>query len=389
MRTPRNSSIPALVGRFAFCYLACVAVLGAAAGDAFAEEELRIALSEGESSVKLGGEDLAIFDARDGRLRVRFDGDVTVTLAWKGRELEARGRAAKALAGANSVFVEAKDAVRVNAGVYFGRIEVRQDPKRRGRLLVVNRLPLETYLLGIVGSEMSPSWPIEALKAQAVAARTYAMQRRAMMRAAGRPYDLASTVISQVYKGAERIRPSVVEAVKRTRGEVMSFKHDLAEALFHSTCGGRTVSSRQAFGGRVSYLTPVDCTWCKRSSRYRWKVSFSLGEVSKRLAAKKKARGAVREVRRGERDARVEIRDAKGRRRLDPRTLRKALGFSKLFSERFTAQTRQGRVHFAGRGFGHGVGLCQWGAHGQAGSGRNHLEILTHYYPGIEIKRLY
>lgn len=372
--------------------LACIvaAVLASAwAGSASAEEELRIALSSGASRVKVGGEGLAVFDGEDGRALARFDEDVTLEILPSGPRLTARGVDGVDLSKSRRVFVEADEAVRVDAGVYFGRVEVTFDPRRPGRLLVINRLPLETYLLGIVGSEMSPSWPIEALKAQAVAARTYAMQRRAMMRAAARPYDLASTVISQVYKGAERIRPSVVEAVQQTRGEVMSYRYDLVEALFHSTCGGRTVSARQAFGGEVPYLRPVECPWCTRSPRHRWKISFSLGELSRRLRAAGLAKGAVREVSRDLGQPKVRVKDARGTRRVDPRDLRRALGFSKLFSERFSAETRSGRAHFSGLGFGHGVGLCQWGAHGQADAGRSYRQILSTYYPSVRIKRLY
>jgi len=375
--------------RVVVCSLACAIFVSSAPRTARAEEELRIALTSGVASVKVGGKGLSLFDGERGRRLASFAGDASLVIASAGGKLEAKGGGAVNLAGARRVFVEAEEAVRVDSGVYFGRVEIGPDPRRSGRLLVVNRLPLETYLLGIVGSEMSPAWPLEALKAQAVAARTYAMQRRAMMRAAARPYDLASTVISQVYKGAERIRPSVVEAVKQTRGEVMSYRHDLVEALFHSTCGGRTVSAADAFGGEVDYLEPVSCEWCRASGRYRWKISFSLAEISKRLRGAGLAKGAVRDVSRGGGDAKVRLRDGGGRRSIEPRALRKALGFGKLFSERFTVSTQGGRAHFEGRGFGHGVGLCQWGAHGQASSGRSYRQILAHYYPRTRLKRLY
>ncbi len=319
----------------------------------------------------------------------RYAANTNVTFGVSGGRLTARGPKGLQLKGARSVLVEATDAVGVESGIYFGRIEIRADPKHRGRLIAINRLPLETYLLGIVGSEMSPRWPLEALKAQAVAARTYAMQRRAMMRAAGRPYDLASSVISQVYKGAERIRPSVIEAVKQTRGEVISYRHDLIEALFHSTCGGRTVAAKEAFGGQVAYLVPQTCKWCTDSNRYRWKLALPLAEVSKRLSAAGLTRGTVRSLQRTKGAARVQVRDARGTRGLKPRSVRKALGFSKLYSERFSVQTRSSKVRFEGMGFGHGVGMCQWGAHGQAAAGRTYRDILSHYYPTTRIRRLY
>lgn len=357
-------------------------------GQAQAEEELRISLNSGLRKVKVGGRRLSIFAGDTGNVLARFVADTTLEIGYEGGHLAVEGRPVN-LKGAKRVFVEAQDSIRVQAGVYFGRLEIVVDPKRRGRIQVINRLPLETYLLGIVGSEMSPRWPIEALKTQAVAARTYAMQRRAMMRAAGRPYDLASTVISQVYKGAERIRPSVIKAVKSTRGEVISYRHDLIEALFHSTCGGKTVSAKQAFGGDVPYLVPQTCNWCRRSSRYRWNVSRSTGDLSKRLQKAGLTKGTIRSVERKLGAAKVTIRDARGTRKYKPRAVRKALGFSKLYSERFSATTRGSKVTFKGLGFGHGVGMCQWGAHGQASEGRGYREILAHYYPGTAIRRLY
>ena len=242
---------------------------------------------------------------------------------------------------------------------------------------------------GSAGSEMNASWPLDALKAQAVAARTYAMQRRLTMRAANRPHDLASTVLSQVYKGAERLSPSVIRAVKETRGEVMSFRYDLVEALFHSTCGGKTVSAKAAFGNDVAYLKQRSCRWCSASNKHRWKVSYSLREVSKKLRKAKLTKGDVQSFERGRKASRVSLRETTGRRALSPRRVRKAMGYSVLYSDRFTAKTQGGKVHLSGRGFGHGVGMCQWGARGMAIEGKSYRDILTHYYAGADIKRIY
>lgn len=370
------------------CSLTCLCVGLVVPKAARGEEELRIALVDRRPSITVGGVALAVFAGDSGDVLARFEADTDLKFSMKAGRLSVDSPKVN-LKGAKRVLIEAQDAVRVEKGVYFGRIEITADPGQATRLIAINRLPLETYLLGIVGSEMSPAWPLEALKAQAVAARTYAMQRRAMMRAAGRPYDLASSVISQVYKGAERIRPPVIEAVKQTRGEVMSYRHDLIEALFHSTCGGQTVSAEEAFGGQVAYLTPQPCAWCKASDRYRWNISFSLAEVAKRMKSAGLAKGNLTTVERVLGAKTVSIRDARGRHSVEPRALRKALGFSTLFSERFSAHTRGNKVQFEGLGFGHGVGMCQWGAHGQASEGRTYRDILMHYYPSTRIKRLY
>lgn len=369
-----------------------VALLGGAK-PVSAEEEVRIALSSDEKSVRVGGVALTIYDADVGDALVQFSGDAEAVLQVESGNVRVRARLGRekrmrSVGRVRRVLVEAQDAVRVDRGVYFGRIEVAVQKGGR-RLMVLNRLRLEVYLLGIVGSEMNPEWPLQALKAQAVAARTYAMQRRAMMRAANRPYDLASTVISQVYKGAERIRPSVIEAVRATRGEVLSHRHDLVEALFHSTCGGRTVSAKNAFTSKVDYLVSRPCEWCRASHRYRWKLSFRLSEVGQKLSRFKLISGKILEFRRRPTDAKVKVRDPKGWRALRPRDVRRAIGFGVLYSERFTAKTVNGRVEIRGRGFGHGVGMCQWGARGLALEGKSHVEILEHYYPGTRLLRLY
>lgn len=355
---------------------------------AHAEEELRIALLSGQSKVDTGGQDLTIYDGDVGDALATWQGDASATIvAKKGRlTIVEKG---KTLGSATRLLVEAKAGVRVGRGIYLGRVELSLE-KGGQRFLAINRLPLETYLLGIVGSEMSPEWPIEALKAQAVAARTYAMQRHMMMRAANKPYDLESSVLSQVYKGAERIRPSVIQAVKETRGEVMAYEYGLVEALFHSTCGGKTRSAKDAFGRAIPYLVERECDWCRDSNRRRWSLSFSLAEVSRELEKARLSKGKVERFTRSDGDRFVAMKPKKGsKRELTPRSVREAIGYSALYSERFTAETKGNKVHFHGSGFGHGVGMCQWGARGMALAGKDHAEILEYYYAGASLKRLY
>ncbi len=359
------------------------------ASEASAEEEVRIAIAAGVKRMSIAGRDLAVYDADVGDRLASGSGAISVTVRGVKGGVTASGRKLKLDDGkfrARQLIFEAQGGVRVQGRLYLGRVAV---GRAKGRLLAINRLPLETYLLGIVGSEMSPAWPPEALKAQAVAARTYAMQRRVMMRAADRPYDLESSVLSQVYTGAERIRPSVEQAVASTHGEVMAHRHRLVEALYHSTCGGETVPAEEAFGRRVSYLRPRKCRWCKTSTRYRWSVSFPIAQVSAKLASAKLVAGAVSDVSRKVGHEKVSVKVGGKAVHVSPRALRKALGFGKLYSARFTAKTSGGKVRFKGRGFGHGVGMCQWGARGLALEGRNYREILGHYYKGSSIARLY
>lgn len=357
-----------------------------------AEHEVRIAIVQGPAQVKLTGERLAAFDGVLGERLAWSRGAAEVTVSVDGKGVRGSGSGLSLDAGkrlqAERLVFEAPDGVRVEGRLYLGRISVRPSPAGRG-VLVINRLPLETYLLGIVGSEMSPAWPNEALKAQAVAARTYAMQRRMRMRSANKPYDLESTVLSQVYKGADRIRPSVVRAVSETRGEVLAFKHRLVEAVFHSTCGGHTLSAADAFGNGVAYLQRRDCDWCRPSERFRWKKSFPVKAVEAKLSKAGLIRGRLSSL-----ESRAEggpvIAKAGGRTvQLEPKAVRKAIGYFDLSSARFAARTDGASIRFEGRGFGHGAGMCQWGARGQSLEGRGYDDILAHYYSGARLHRLY
>ncbi len=356
------------------------------AEQAMAEEDVRIAIASGARRVEIGGRALAFFDADVGDELVRLRGETVVTVLEKKGALELRARGKKPL-GARRVLVEGKDGIRVGDGFYFGRVQIEGD--RKSRLRIVNRLPLEVYLLGIVGSEMHAAWPLEALKAQAVAARTYAMHRRTMMRARNSPFDLSSTVLSQVYKGAEDIAPSVVRAVKETRGELMGYHHDVVEALYHSTCGGQTVSARRGFGKAVPYLIPRICHWCRASTKYRWRLSLPLWEVSRALKKAGLSQGKLQGLHRPALSSGLRLTERGRKKELSPNALRKAVGYGRVFSDRFTAFTRGAKVHMQGRGFGHGVGMCQWGARGMALGGKTYRQILRHYYPGVRIQRIY
>ncbi|MFO0728858.1 MAG: SpoIID/LytB domain-containing protein [Myxococcota bacterium] len=359
---------------------------------AAAEEEVRILLASGKAVVRIEAPGLAIYDGKTGDRVATATGKGRAELVPAGGGVGLKGPEVRAEAEGpfDRLFVESEHGVRVEGRLYLGRITVEREAKK-GSLIVINRLPLETYLLGIVGSEMSPEWPLEALKAQAVAARTYALERHMMMQAADRPYDLEATVLSQVYQGAERIRPSVVTAVVSTRGEVLSYRHQLAQALFHSTCGGKTVSAERAFGNRVPYLVPEPCPWCRDSTRYRWSMSLVLDKLEKQLqkAGLLSGKGKLSALERGTTEGSLLATVGKKTVELSAKQVRAALGYMVMMSDRFTATTTEGRVEIEGVGFGHGVGMCQWGARGQAERGLGHVEILEHYYRGAEVKRIY
>ena len=380
-RSAHTSRVLAFVG--------CLFLFGDAVV-AHAEEEVRISISSNASSVEISGDDLSVFDGDVGDRLATSIGPIKVSVKAKRGSVKVSGSRLKFEDKdeivRKLVFFEAPDGIRVDGRLFLGRISVQT---KKGRLMVINRLPLETYLLGIVGSEMNPEWPLDALKAQAVAARTYALQRRMMKRYGNRPYDLESTVLSQVYRGAERIRQAVIDAVSLTRGEVLTHEHRLAEALFHATCGGRTHSSREAFGTELPYLISRKCNWCKAAKRYRWKAEIELQKLEKALRKKKLISGRLHSLERKKGQRKLTAMVAGKKVYLSPRAVRVAVGYTEIYSSRFEATTKRGKVRFSGRGFGHGVGMCQWGAHGLSKKGHNYFEILAHYYKGAKVVRIY
>ena len=253
--------------------------------------------------------------------------------------------------------------------------------KGRTGLQVVNVLSLEDYLTGVLGSEMPTSFPIEALKAQAVAARTYALNKK--LEQYGQPFHLGSSVLSQVYKGLDAEDEHTREAVEATRGLVLTWMLQPIEAYFHSSCGGRTESGLEALGRDLPYLQAVDCP-CGSLPTSHWTLKLGATEL-KALGAAKGASVQVQGRSPTGRARRVSV----GSRVVDAVTFRERVGYMKLKSLSFEVSKAKDGVVLEGKGFGHGAGLCQWGARVFAEKGWDYRRILAHYYPGTELQTLY
>lgn len=252
----------------------------------------------------------------------------------------------------------------------------------------VVELGLEDYVAGVVSGEMPASFPPEAQKAQAVAARSYALTRKIESQAAGRDHDITSGVLAQVWAG--RPGGAARAAADATAGEVLVWGMEPVEAYFHASCGGRTEAGLAAIGRDLPYLVSVACGRCEGAPRLRWTVEVPARELA-RAAGLGGAATAARVVSRTAtgRVERVEI-EAGGRSAgLAAADLRQRLGFSRLPSLAFDVRAARGGFTFQGTGQGHGAGLCQWGAAGLAREGKSYREILAHYYPGTEVVRMY
>lgn len=267
----------------------------------------------------------------------------------------------------------------------------------------VNELDVEDYLLGVIGREMSPTSPLEALKAQAVAARTHALFQAIASR--DRPYDLVAN-LSQAYRGRATLHKNVVLAIEATRGEVLQYEGLLFPAFFHSDCGGRTESATAIWpiadpfgkgGALIKMPGSAACPWCAHSAAAKWEYETSASALRTALRAEGIAISGPLTLRVAERSPngrvlKVAIGTGRDEKRLAAERLRAILGWSVLKSTRFTLDCerlpdgRAGeRITFHGRGYGHGVGLCQRGACGMAKQGADYRAILAHFFPKSRI----
>jgi stage II sporulation protein D len=318
-----------------------------------------------------------------------------------------------------------------------------------GRLLVVNQVPLEEYLLGVVPREMPGSWPMEALRAQAVAARTYAVSQILASQAAGAPFAVLATSESQVYGGSTGEAPNPTLAVDSTRGIVLTHQGTPISAVYHASSGGHTENSEIVWTSARAYLKGVP-DFDQACPRFTWERTMTPAEVSSILTAAGHNIGRLRDIvpsgARGVsgRTWSITFRGDRGDVTLRSEEARRLLGlFSSLFEVTFAREgetfittpmksgavvvvaggsagatvtdvsvvgasysigpegklhrmTRYSVVHrgfaageirFAGRGWGHGVGMSQYGAAQLASDGRAYGEILAYYYRGAVLEQ--
>jgi len=276
---------------------------------------------------------------------------------------------------------------------YRGVVEIRDAHDGSASLDVIDELDLEAYLVGLINNEISSGWPAEAVKAQAVVARTYALYKK-KRRPPGGPFDLEGSVMGQVYSGAGSEDERALGLVMETAGEVLYYDGSPALTVYHSNAGGMTAASEEVWKSSYAYLRSVPSPYDRDDPRYDWE--FSLGAASLRKALNRAGIRAALPVRvriarrtRSGRVARAVVTDARGRRfALTGAEMRRAVGYSNLRSTIFAVTRKGGLFVFSGRGSGHGVGLSQWGARGMAQDGYSYTEILAHYYPGTRLMRI-
>lgn len=268
---------------------------------------------------------------------------------------------------------------------YRGEICLLKDPKEG--LTAVEKLDVESYVLGVLGSEMPNHWEPEALKAQAICARTFALYLRGI--------GVSISSLHLAYKGTQKETPELKRIVSQTRGIVMLYKRELFPSYFHSTCGGHTEDANLVFGkDGIPPLRGVKCDYCTDSRYYQWRREISKQELEKAVGKtypSVKEIGEVKPLKRGPgmHASQVEIKYAGGTYRMNANEFRLLVGFNHLLSTAFEVTDKGKTVKFSGKGWGHGVGLCQYGAGTMAKIGFTWQGILEKYYPGVEFVKIY
>jgi stage II sporulation protein D len=282
--------------------------------------------------------------------------------------------------------------VSVDGNRYKGAIELIED--KSGCLTVINELFLEEYVMGVLAGEIPGSWPMEALKAQAIAARTFALYKQDEAKKKSQTYDIENTALAQMYRGSRLVNQNIRQAVIETEGEILTYQDKPIMAVFHSNCGGETTSAVDVWGQDKPYLRPASCDFGNHGPHYEWKATIKVSDIVRKLRAADIPIYDIVQISSVERDESHRVKvlslmDGDGvKKQIKGAVFRMAVGPDIIRSTRFEAQLQGDRIEFTGMGWGHGVGLCQEGAYGMAKAGYGAFDILRHYYYGVILDKM-
>lgn len=281
--------------------------------------------------------------------------------------------------------------IAVNGRRYRGYILVR--PAGKSLIDVIEQSDMDDYLYGVLPKEVGDQWPMEALKAQAVAARTFALANIGKFESRG--YDVTNDVMSQVYGGADSERPRTNAAVDETRGKILVDDDGKPiHAFFHSSCGGKTEDPRyvwRSMDHEVPYLAVRRDSYCGEDPYFNWARSISEPALRKKLRAAGYRVEEITKIRIVERTpsgrvATFKIYSSSKKVEIRGSEFRMTVGADTVRSTKITRiKNTGGAFRFEGQGWGHGVGLCQYGARGRAKDGHTYDRILSFYYPNSNL----
>lgn len=365
--------------------MAAVFLIASSALPAGADSTIRVAVVENARAVEVRGDDIEVsplaaclrcgppMHVGGGPIRaVARDGEVEVDGAPFGR----------------GALLRSERAIRLNGREYPGTLEIL---KNGDGLAVVNELPLEEYVAGAMKAEASETWPLEALRAQAIVVRTYAAYLRQAN--AARPYHLVASTANQQYAGVVAAASPIWEAARDTAGQVLLWEGALFPTFYHTDDGGYTESPSAVFAAKnLPGLPAVRCEFSDGPHFY-WNLDLRLADLAETLRRGGIAIGAVVGLEVAERSQTLRVlelvvRGTRGSARVRGAEFRRLVGYDRVRSTLFAVAVDGEYAHFAGRGWGHGVGMCQAGAQGMAEQGYRAEQILAYYYRGATLSAL-
>ena len=328
-----------------------------------------------------------IRNRRNSKIFLKGQGPFEAKIRPQGEGFEINGK----IYPANEIFLKVSNGtIRVGTRRYRDQVQILRSSEKT--LTVVNRVNLEQYLRGVLPLEVTPSWPTEALKAQAVVSRTFALFKS--IEKQNQKFSLHDTVRSQVYGGALFHKETTDQAIEATRGEILIVQGKIFPPYFHANCGGQTARADEVW--RVtpnSALKGVACSFCKGTKHWVWAYKIPLKEIEKLMQKHGFPAKGLRDVLFVERDSsgrvsKVRLGYKRSKAELSGVDFRSLLGYDRLRSLKSDVEVKDGEANFYGFGWGHGIGFCQWGAKGQAEAGKTYRQILKFYFPGSEIKKI-
>jgi len=380
----KNSPIPFRVFFFFWGTILMGGIFFASGARAEAKGCIRVLVLRDVAQFEVSGQDLVLQDLKTGRAFFKNTKFSSLTLERKaGRLLQVQGHP---ISAQGFLVTSSGGLLAINGRRYRDQLKIFPGPNRD--LWVINKLPLEQYLVGLIHCEVPPQWSGEVLKAQAVVARTYATHRKSMR--LDELYDVDSRVIDQVYEGVDKEDIRSQQAVKETEGELLLYQGLPIFAVYHACCGGKTESSEHLWSGNFPYLRSIACNFCLDSPHFLWNYPIDSDTLRRVLesggfsGSRVLGIGVAQRSQSG-RVLQVSIQSEKGRLKISGKEFRRLLGYDLLRSTNFVVKESNGIYHFSGLGWGHGVGLCQWGAKGMAEGGADYRSILKYYYQKVEI----
>ncbi|MCK9604684.1 MAG: SpoIID/LytB domain-containing protein [Candidatus Omnitrophica bacterium] len=292
---------------------------------------------------------------------------------------------------AGRVFIKTynPDLVMIDGRTYRGNIELIKNKDKK--ITVVNYIGLEDYVKGISVREISHYWPPNALKAAVIVFRSFAVYK--IEESAGKDYDLTSDIYSQVYSGMAAERYRINKAVDETKGLILVYQGKVFPAFYHATCAGHTEDASRLWNINIAPLAGVPCGFCKESPHFNWHYVLSLKEINDKLEKAGFKINNIKDILISGRDESGRITDlkilsAEKELKISAKDFRETIGPNIIKSTNFDLSIAGQDVVFEGLGWGHGVGLCQWGSYFMAKQGYNYEQILEYYYPGALISQL-